>query len=90
MTSPPSWCAEWSTASTASTTRSRRTSRRAGPWPGYPGFDRITLRIGVLELDAAAVPAEVAIAEAVALVAELSTDDSPGFVNGVLAKIASS
>lgn len=53
-----------------------------------PRVDRITLRLAVFELDTAAVPAEVAIAEAVALVGELSTDDSPAFVNGVLAKIA--
>jgi transcription antitermination protein NusB len=50
-----------------------------------PAVDRTALRIGVFELlyddD---VPAEVAVTEAVALVKNLSTDDSPAFVNGVL------
>jgi N utilization substance protein B len=34
------------------------------------------------------VPNEVAIAEAVALASEYSTDDSPKFINGVLARLA--
>jgi len=34
------------------------------------------------------VPNEVAIAEAVTLASEYSTDDSPKFVNGVLARLA--
>ncbi len=55
-----------------------------------PRVDRIALRIGVHELIAATVPPEVVIAEAVALVSELSTDESPAFVNGVLSKIAGS
>jgi N utilization substance protein B len=43
------------------------------------------LRIGAYELlYADDVPPAVAVAEAVALVRDLSTDDSPSFVNGVL------
>ena len=53
-----------------------------------PAVDRTALRIGVFELlyddD---VPPAVAVTEAVALVRELSTDDSPAFVNGVLGSI---
>ena len=50
-----------------------------------PAVDRSALRIGVFELLwADDVPDAVAVDEAVALVRELSTDDSPGFVNGVL------
>lgn len=50
-----------------------------------PAVDRSALRIGAFELlfndD---VPDAVAVSEAVALVRDLSTDDSPAFVNGVL------
>ena len=50
-----------------------------------PAVDRAALRIGAFELlyddD---VPHPVAVSEAVALVRNLSTDDSPSFVNGVL------
>ena len=50
-----------------------------------PAVDRSALRIGVFELLwADDVPDAVAVDEAVALVRELSTDESPGFVNGVL------
>jgi transcription antitermination protein NusB len=50
-----------------------------------PAIDRNALRIGVLELlYVDDVPAAVAVSEAVALVRNLSTDDSPAFVNGVL------
>jgi N utilization substance protein B len=54
-----------------------------------PAVDRNILRIGVFELrHVDDVPTAVALSEAVALARELSTDDSPAFVNGVLAKIA--
>jgi N utilization substance protein B len=53
-----------------------------------PAVDRNVLRIGVWELLDGDVAAEVAISEATALVTELSTDDSPSFVNGVLAAVA--
>ena len=50
-----------------------------------PAVDRNVLRIGVFELLCVDdVPDAVAVDEAVALVRELSTDESPGFVNGVL------
>jgi transcription antitermination protein NusB len=53
-----------------------------------PAVDRSVLRIGAYELlYADAVPDAVAISEAVRLARELSTDESPGFVNGLLAKL---
>ena len=53
-----------------------------------PAVDRNVLRIGVWELlYAGDVPEHVAIAEALSLVRELSTDESPQFVNGVLGAI---
>jgi transcription antitermination protein NusB len=54
-----------------------------------PAVDRNVLRIGVYELLwAQDVPDGVAISEAVQLVSDLSTDASPSFVNGLLARIA--
>jgi len=56
-----------------------------------PALDRNILRIGAWEiLHNPEVPSEVAIAEAVALASEYSTDDSPKFINGVLARLAKS
>ncbi len=53
-----------------------------------PAVDRNVLRIGVFELlYAPDVPDGVAISEAVLLAGELSTDDSPTFVNGLLARV---
>jgi N utilization substance protein B len=53
-----------------------------------PAVDRNVLRIGVYELlYVEEVPDAVAVSEAVALVRDLSTDESPGFVNGVLGGI---
>ena len=53
-----------------------------------PAVDRNVLRIGVWELLwAEDVPDTVAVTEAMALVRELSTDESPPFVNGVLGNI---
>jgi transcription antitermination protein NusB len=53
-----------------------------------PAVDRNILRIGIYELLwADSVPDGVAISEAVALAQDLSTDNSPPFVNGVLARI---
>ena len=53
-----------------------------------PAVDLAVLRIGVFELlwcdD---VPDEVVISEAVDLVGSLSTDESPGFVNGLLGRL---
>jgi transcription antitermination protein NusB len=54
-----------------------------------PAVDRAALRIGVFELLwVEDVPDGVAIAEAVALVSDHSTDESPAFVNGLLARVA--
>jgi N utilization substance protein B len=53
-----------------------------------PAVDRNVARIGVWELLwADDVPDPVAISEAVALAQDLSTDSSPAFVNGLLARI---
>ena len=53
-----------------------------------PAVDRNVLRLGVYELLwADDVPDGVAISEAVALAEDLSTDASPSFVNGVLARL---
>ena len=53
-----------------------------------PAVDRNVLRLGVWELlYAGDVPDAVAVSEAMALVTELSTDESPQFVNGVLGAI---
>jgi transcription antitermination protein NusB len=50
-----------------------------------PAIDRNALRIGAYELlYADDVPAAVAVSEAGGLVRNLSTDESPAFVNGVL------
>ncbi len=60
-------------------------------WPlqRMPAVDRNVLRIGVFELRYVDdLPVAVALSEAVTLARELSTDDSPAFVNGVLASIA--
>jgi N utilization substance protein B len=54
-----------------------------------PAVDRNILRLGVYELRYEGdVPSAVVLSEAVSLARELSTDDSGGFVNGVLAAIA--
>ncbi len=53
-----------------------------------PAVDRAILRIAVYELIwSSDVPAAVAVDEAVELAKSLSTDNSPRFVNGVLAQI---
>src|SRR5690606_27736891 len=53
-----------------------------------PAVDRNLLRIGAYEvIYAEDVPDAVALSEAVALAKDLSTDESPGFVNGLLARL---
>lgn len=53
-----------------------------------PAVDRALLRVAVWELlHAEDVPEPVAVDEAVELAKQLSTDDSPGFVNGVLGQV---
>jgi N utilization substance protein B len=54
-----------------------------------PDVDRAILRIGTFEVVYADdVPDGVAISEAVDLATSLSTDESPGFVNGLLSRLA--
>ena len=53
-----------------------------------PAVDRAILRVAVWELlHAEDVPEPVAVDEAVELAKQLSTDDSPGFVNGLLGQV---
>jgi len=53
-----------------------------------PAVDRSILRLGAYEvLWGTDAPEAVAISEAVALAAELSTDESPAFVNGLLGRL---
>ena len=53
-----------------------------------PAVDRAILRVAVWELlYADDVPEPVAVDEAVELAKELSTDESPGFINGVLGQV---
>ena len=62
----------------------------AGDWPleRMPSVDRSVLRLATYELLwSTDVPPAVAIDEAIELVKSLSTDDSPSFVNGVLARV---
>jgi N utilization substance protein B len=62
----------------------------AGSWPldRMPTVDRIVLRLAVFELLwCTAIPSAVTIDEAIELAKSLSTDESPAFVNGVLAGI---
>jgi N utilization substance protein B len=59
-------------------------------WPveRMPAVDRAVLRLALFELLwSTDVPAEVAIDEAVQLAKDLSTDESPGFVNGLLGRV---
>jgi len=68
-------------------------ARHAHGWTleRMPVLDRAILRVGAWEiLHNDEVPDAVAISEAVQLASELSTDDSGGFVNGVLSAIARS
>jgi transcription antitermination protein NusB len=60
-------------------------------WPidRMPAVDRAIIRIGIWELlFNAEIPEGVAISEAVEEAKSLSTEDSAGFVNGVLGRIA--
>jgi N utilization substance protein B len=53
-----------------------------------PAVDRNVLRLGIFEvLYVDDVPDPVAVSEALALVSELSTDDSPQYVNGILGAV---
>ena len=52
-----------------------------------PRVDRNLARIAAFELSYTQTPTDVVVAEAVALSRELSTDDSPAFLNGLLAAV---
>ena len=65
-------------------------SAYAGDWPlaRMPSVDRAILRLAAYELVYCPdVPDAVVIDEAVELAKSLSTDESPAFVNGVLARV---
>ncbi len=53
-----------------------------------PAVDRSIARVATWEILSGSVPPAVAIDEAVDLARELSTDDSPGFLNGLLGRVA--
>ena len=54
-----------------------------------PSVDRNILRLAIWELLWGSVPESVAIDEALKLASELSTEDSPKFIHGILGKLAS-
>jgi N utilization substance protein B len=65
------------------------THSTAWPLDRMPAVDRAILRIAAWEIEFnPEVPTGVAIDEAVELAKELSTDDSPRFVNGLLSAVA--
>ena len=61
-------------------------ARLAPQWPPkrQPGVDRAILRLAVWELTATPTPPRVVIDEAIELAKSFSTEQSPGFINGVL------
>ena len=65
----------------------RRYAAQDWPLDRMPVVDRAVLRLGVYELLCCDVPPAVAIDEAVELAKTLSTDESAGFVNGILAQV---
>lgn len=69
---------------------SRISARLAEGWTldRMPRVDRAATRIAVFEIHHTEIPDRIAIAEAIELVDELSTDDSRAFVNGLLGQIA--
>ena len=60
--------------------------RLAPQWPPrrQPGVDRSILRLAIWEMTAGQTPPKVVIDEAIELAKSFSTEQSPGFVNGVL------
>ena len=60
--------------------------KHAPQWPPrrQPGVDRNIIRLAVWELTNAPTPPKVVIDEAIELAKQFSTEQSPGFVNGVL------
>ncbi len=53
-----------------------------------PRVDRNLARLAAFELKHTETPTDVVVAEAVALCRELSTDESPAFLNGLLSTLA--
>ena len=60
-----------------------------GDWtlPRMPAVDRNLARIAVFEIDHTDTPPSAVIAEALKLAGDLSTDDSPTFLNGLLSRV---
>lgn len=58
----------------------------APQWPTYrqPGVDRAIIRLAIWELTQGTTPPKVVLDEAIELAREFSTENSPGFVNGVM------
>src|ERR1700722_19116893 len=63
-----------------------RLERIAPQWPPrrQPGVDRNLIRLAVWEMTSTDTPPKVVIDEAIELAKHFSTEQSPGFVNGVL------
>ena len=61
---------------------------QAWPLERMPSVDRNIARMAIYEIDHTSTPPGAVISEAVRLAADLSTDDSPAFLNGLLAKAA--
>jgi N utilization substance protein B len=68
----------------------RRISDLAEGWTAdrLGALERNVLRIGLYELDAGAVPLEVAIDEAVSLAKRYASDEAGRLVNGILGRVA--
>jgi N utilization substance protein B len=66
-----------------------RITEASDEWPAgrLGALERNVLRIGLHELDAGEVPAEVAVNEAVALAKRYASEDAGRLVNGILGRI---
>lgn len=75
-------------ASHQQTIDQRIASSLAGDWTlnRMPAVDRNLARIAVFEIDHTDTPPSAIIAEALKLATDLSTDESPTFLNGLLAR----
>ena len=84
---PPTWSAAWSSTS-ARIDEVLASYSEGWTLDRMPAVDRNVLRLGVYELlYVDDVPDAVAVSEAMALVRDLSTDESPQFVNGILGAV---
>jgi len=63
-----------------------RVERFAPQWPPrrQPGVDRSIIRLAIYEMTSTDTPPRVVLDEAIELAKQFSTEQSPGFVNGVL------